>query len=133
MTAIDSKKIEELSGRISDAFNRGDLDAVMEFFADDAIYIEFNGTENRRTESIRKAFEPQFRGDFGKVLFHHEDFFYDEKVGKAVSSWRCTLEMDGKSHEWSGLDIYVFDGELIKEKHTWTQHAETLVKRLHLR
>jgi ketosteroid isomerase-like protein len=130
MTALNQKTIEELSGRIADAFNRGDLDAVMEFFADDAIYIEFNGTENRGTESIRKAFEPQFRGDFGKVLFHHEDFFFDEKVCKAVSSWRCTLEMDGKPHEWSGLDIYVFDGELIKEKHTYAKAAVPLLKEI---
>ena len=128
MSAIDQKRIEELYGRIADAFNRGDLDAVMKFFSDDALYIEFNGTENRGAERIRKAFEPQFSGDFGKVQFHHDDFFFDEKTGKAVSSWRCTLELDGKPQEWSGLDIYVFEGELIKEKHTYAKAAVPLLK-----
>jgi ketosteroid isomerase-like protein len=127
MAAVDRKRIEELYGRIADAFNRGDLDAVMDFFAEDALYIEFNGTENRGKAQIRSAFEPQFRGDFGKVLFHHGDFFFDEHAGKALSSWRCTLELDEQPQEWSGLDIYVFEGELIKEKHTYTKAAVPLL------
>jgi ketosteroid isomerase-like protein len=130
MATLDQERINELYSRIAAAFNRGDLDAVMGFFADDAVYVEFNGTENRGVEKIRKAFEPQFRGDFGAVVFHHDDFFFDQKSGKAVSSWRCTLELGGKPHEWSGLDIYVFEGELIKEKHTYAKAAVPLLKEI---
>jgi len=132
MAVIDRKRIEELYARIGDAFNRGDLNAVMDFFAEDALYIEFNGTENRGKKRIRKAFEPQFRGDFGRILFHHEDVLVDEKAGKAVSRWCCTLELDGKPQEWSGLDVYVFEGELIKEKHTYAKASVPLLKEVQI-
>ena len=130
MSETDRKRIDELSAQISDAFNRRDLDAVMAFFRDDALYVEFNGTENRGKENIRKAFEPQFRGDFGPILFHQEDLFVDENAGKAVSRWRCTLELNGAPQEWSGLDVYVFEGERIKEKHTYAKAAVPLLKEI---
>lgn len=44
---MERAKLIELTHRFTDAFNRNDLDAVMAFFADDAVYDEFNG---KRTE-----------------------------------------------------------------------------------
>ena len=36
----------DLARHFVDGFNRNDLDSVMSFFADDAIYDEFNGKRN---------------------------------------------------------------------------------------
>ncbi len=129
MMAVHSRAhIEKLLSRFTDAFNRDDLDGVMEFFAEDALYAEFNGTENRGKDAIRTAFEPQFRGDFGTIRFHTEDLFVDEQTGKALSRWRCTIEMEGASQEFKGLDIYHLENDLITEKHTYTQASMPLLK-----
>jgi ketosteroid isomerase-like protein len=103
----------ELVLQFTEAFNRDDLDAVMAYFADDAVYDEFNGTRSRGTAAIRAAFEPQFRGDFGVVRFHVEDLFADADSGKALVRWRCTFEGGPVSGSWRGLDIlHVADGQI---------------------
>lgn len=119
------QQLVEIVKRFTDAFNRDALDEVMGFFTEGALYAEFNGKENRGREQIRKAFEPQFQGAFGRIRFHEQDFFVDEQEGKALIRWRCTLEADGKSRAWDGLDILHFEGDLIKEKHTYAK-AEML-------
>lgn len=80
-------EIRDIIERFTEGFNANNLDMVMEFFAEDAIYVELNGKENRGKADIRKAFEPQFNGYYGKMLFHHKDFFYDAEEGKALFNW----------------------------------------------
>jgi uncharacterized protein (TIGR02246 family) len=114
-------ELRDLVLRFTDAFNRDDLDAVMSFMADDAIYDEFNGKRSRGKAAIREAFVPQFRGDFGRIRFHTADLFVDAGAGKALISWRCSLERDGAKRAWRGLDIlHVRDGR-ITEKHTYAK------------
>jgi uncharacterized protein (TIGR02246 family) len=107
--------------RFTDAFNRDDLDEVMSFFTEDALYSEFNGQQNRGKEEIRKAFEPQFQGAFGRIRFHEQDIFVDETDSKVLIRWSCTIEVDGKPRAWDGLDIVHFEGNLVKEKHTYAK------------
>jgi len=128
MAKLSRTQFEDFHNRFVAAFNCDDLDGVMESFTEDALYVQFNGTESRGKDGIREAFEPQFRGDFGKVRFHTEDFFVDEEAGKALSRWRCTVEMEGKPQEWKGLDIYHLENGLIKEKHTYAQTFMPLLK-----
>ena len=68
---VTHAELEDLVVRFTDAFNREDLDAVMAFFADDAVYDEFDGQRRVGKAAIRAAFEPQFRGDFGKHALRH--------------------------------------------------------------
>jgi len=121
MAHLDRSQIGDLMRRFTDAFNRDDLDQVMEFFAEGALYSEFNGKQNRGKDEIRRAFEPQFQGAFGKIRFHEDDLFVDETDGKALIRWRCTIEIEGKSQAWDGLDILRFEGPLITEKHTYAK------------
>jgi uncharacterized protein (TIGR02246 family) len=118
---MSDAELRDLVLRFTDAFNRDDLEAVMSFMADDAIYDEFNGKRSRGKAAIREAFVPQFRGDFGRIRFHTEDLFVDAGAGKALISWRCSLERDGTARAWRGLDvIHVRDGR-ITEKHTYAK------------
>ena len=119
--STDRPKLEELVVRFTDAFNREDLDAVMSFMAEDAVYDEVNGTRHRGQAAIRAAFEPQFRGDYGKLRFLTEDLFVDATAGKALIRWLCTLETKRGPAGWRGLDIlHVQDGR-ITEKLTYAK------------
>ena len=113
--------LTRLTTRFTDAFNRDDLDAVMAFFADHAVYDQFDGQQARGRDAIRAAFEPQFRGDFGKIRFHDEDIFADAAAGKVLTRWRCTFEGDDTSGAWRGLDILHFEDGLLVYKGTYAK------------
>ena len=118
-------ELSDLVTRFTDAFNREDLDAVMSYLAEDAVYDQFDGTQSRGSREIRAAFEPQFRGAYGRMRFVTEDLFADAASGKALIRWLCTLERDGKIRGWRGLDIVVVRQEKIVEKLTYAK-AERL-------
>jgi ketosteroid isomerase-like protein len=91
----------------------------MSFFADDAIYDQVDGARATGKPAIRAAFEPQFRGDYGRIRFETEDLLVDAAAGEALIRWVCRLERDGRVRSWRGLDVLRFrDGRLI-EKHTY--------------
>src|SRR5262252_3299984 len=120
-TSMEREKLADLVVRFTQAFNRDDLDGVMSFMADDAVYDEFSGTVNRGAAAIRAAFVPQFRGDYGKIRFNTEDLFVDADAGKALIRWQCTLETKRGPAAWRGLDIiHVVDGR-ITEKLTYAK------------
>lgn len=114
-------ELRDLVLAFTDAFNREDLDAVMAYFAADAVYDQFNGARAVGTAAIREAFVPQFRGDYGTMRFCTEDCFVDAVAGKAMISWTCTLERDGLTRGWRGLDLLHFEGRRVKEKHTYAK------------
>ena len=118
-------ELEDLVVRFTDAFNREDIDAVMAFFAEDALYDEFDGERSRGKDAIRATFEPQFRGAFGRMRFVTEDLFVDPSSGKALIRWLCTLERDGVVRGWRGLDFLLVRGGRIVEKQTYAK-AERL-------
>jgi ketosteroid isomerase-like protein len=118
---MERTKLADLVVQFTEAFNRNDLDGVMSFMAEDAVYDEFTGTINRGTAAIRAAFVPQFRGDHGKMRFNTEDLFVDDAVGKVLIRWQCTLETKRGPAAWRGLDIiHVVNGR-ITEKLTYAK------------
>ena len=113
--------LRDLTIGFTDAFNAEDLDAVMALMAEDAIYDQFNGARAVGNAAIREAFAPQFRGDFGTIRFLTEDLFVDTAAGTSLISWTCTLERDGVTRGWRGLDVLRFAGGLVVEKHTYAK------------
>ena len=113
----------------TEAFNCENIDEVMSYFADDAIYDEFNAVRHNGTDAIRAAFVPQFRGDYGKMRFHTEDMFLDVPAGKALIRWLLTFEEAERAAGWRGLDILHFaDGKLV-EKHTYAKAKTPVVNK----
>lgn len=118
-------ELEDLVVRFTDAFNREDLDGVMSFFAEDGLYDEFDGQRRVGIDEIRKAFAPQFRGDFGRMRFVTEDLFVDPASGKGLIRWLCTTERKGKTRGWRGLDIIHVENGRVVQKLTYAK-AERL-------
>jgi len=118
---MERQQLIELTTRFLEAFNRNDLDTVMSFFADEAVYDEFTGTRNEGKAAIRAAFTPQFTGAFGKMQFLGEDLFVDAETGKVMASWCCTLAVKGQPTSWRGLDLLHFRGEKLLRKLTYAK------------
>lgn len=123
---MNRDELVDMTRRFLEAFNREDLDAVMEFFADDAIYDEFNGRRNIGKAAIRAAFTPQFTGAFGTMRFLDEDLFADAASGKVMASWRCTLSVKGQPTSWRGLDLLHFSGGKLVQKLTYAKAKSPL-------
>lgn len=125
---MSQEDLVRLALEFTDAFNRGDLDAVMACFAEDAVYDEFDGRRHQGVAAIRQAFLPQFRGDFGKVVFETGTCFADSRAGRVLVAWRCTIE--GKPGGWRGLDVlHVRNDGKILEKQTYAKARQVLLER----
>jgi len=114
----------ELVIRFTDSFNsdRPDaLDTMLAFFAENAIYDQFDGKRREGRAQIRTAFEPQFNGVFGKVRFKTEDVFADADAGKAVVRWHCAITKGTKTTGFRGLDVLQVSGGKITHKFTYAK------------
>lgn len=127
--AEDRLALERLVVDFTEAFNHEDIDEVMSYFAPDAIYDEFNGVRNQGLAAIRKAFEPQFAGVYGRMRFHTEDMFLDVSAGKALIRWTLTLVESARAGAYRGLDILHWrDGKLV-EKHTYCKAKVPFIRK----
>jgi uncharacterized protein (TIGR02246 family) len=136
-----------------DAFNRNDLDAVMTFFAEDAVYLPGDGREHRGVTAIRAAFRPQFEGLFGRMRFDEHDRLVDVDARKMAIRWTCRHELGapegvprlkgafrlaqaalhtaiGKRFGWEGLDVFHFDAQgRISGKFSYANYPLPLLRR----
>jgi ketosteroid isomerase-like protein len=117
----ERQRLIALTNRFMDAFNRNDFEAVMAFFANEAVYDEFNGKRHEGKEAIRAAFAPQFSGVFGTMKFLDEDLFVDADTGKVMVSWRCRLTVHGQPTSWRGLDLLHFQDDTLVHKLTYAK------------
>jgi ketosteroid isomerase-like protein len=117
-------RIAEVLERFVAGFNNNDLDNVMGFFSDLAVYRPGDGNEFRGAAAIRAAFLPQFSQAFGEMQFLVDDRVVDEGARKAAIRWVCKHDFDrtrsplmrwlfkaryGKRAGWYGTDIFHFD------------------------
>jgi ketosteroid isomerase-like protein len=141
--------LADVLDRFNDAFNRGDLDAVMTFFADDAVYRPGDGQEHRGRAAIRAAFAPQFAGRFGAMRFDVEDTLIDAAAGKATTRWICRHDLGGDAGRrmsplfrlairarygrrvgWRGVDVFHFDDRgRITGKFTYANYDRPQLRR----
>ncbi len=125
-TLIASTTLIDAARKFTHAFNENDLNGVMEWFAVDSVYDQFDGAQARGRDEIRTAFEPQFAGAFGVMKFNEEELFVDADEHKAMISWACSIESRQGTASWRGLDLLRFDERLkITRKSTYAK-AKTL-------
>ncbi|GAA2515032.1 YybH family protein [Winogradskya humida] len=110
------------------SFNNPDLDKVMSFFAEDAVYLPGKKPELHGLAAIRAEFAPQFAGRFGAMTFDVYDTVIDETRRRATIRWACRLDLTGDNGrrampllrwfararyggrvQWHGLDVFHFD------------------------
>jgi ketosteroid isomerase-like protein len=129
--AKPATQIIETITKITDAFNVNNLDRVMTFFSDDAVYEPGDGKIHRGKAEIRVALEPQFNGAFGAMRFDERDMVIDVENRKAAFRWVCRVDISqmkprglfmalqkilaglviGDRFGFQGVDIYQFDAD----------------------
>lgn len=103
-----------------DAFNRHDVDAVMEYFAPDCVFNAVAGPEvfGARFEG-REAIASAFAGVWAAMADarwdHHGHFVHGDR---AVSEWTFSgTNRDGSRVEAEGCDLFTLrDGKIVKKQ-----------------
>lgn len=111
--------------QILDAFNRHDLDAIMEFFSDDCSFDFPRGPESwgkRFTgkEQVREALASRFKG-IPDVHYGDDHHWISEDGNKGVSEWLLTgTTTAGVPVKVKGCDLWEFrDGKVIRKNSFW--------------
>jgi ketosteroid isomerase-like protein len=107
---------------ITAAFNRHDLDAIMSFFTDDAVFETPRGAEpwGRRFEgkvAVREGLAARFTG-IPDVHYGEDDHFVAGNRG--ASEWTLTgTTTDGETLEVRGCDLWTFRDGLVSRKDSY--------------
>jgi ketosteroid isomerase-like protein len=123
----DEPAIEILKAFL-DAFNRHDLNAIMEFFCDDCILDMPRGTEpgGRRfigKDQVREGLATRFAG-LPDVHYGEDRHFVSGN--RACSEWLLTgTRANGEKVRVRGCDLLEFKGEKIFRKDSYWKIIET--------
>jgi ketosteroid isomerase-like protein len=114
-------ELKQLGDKFLGVFNSADVDGIMSFFTEDAVYEELHGKINEGKAAIRKSFETLFSGRFGTIRFDEDDTFIDADANKVMSSWKLYLDLDEQPMVLAGLDLLYFEGNKITRKLTYVK------------
>ena len=112
---------------IADAFNRHDLDAIMDFFTDDAVFVAPRGPEPvGRTfagkAAVRVGLGARFSG-IPDVHYGDDDHFVAGDRG--ASEWTLTgTTTDGVRLEVRGCDLWTLRDGLVTKKDSYWKIVE---------
>jgi ketosteroid isomerase-like protein len=108
---------------ITQAFNDHDVDAVLAFFADDAVFETPKGPDpwGRRLvglDQVREGVAARFAG-IPDVHYGEDDHWVSGSRG--VSEWTLTgTSVDGARIEVRGCDLWTFrDGKVVRKDSYW--------------
>lgn len=111
--------------QILDAFNRHDLDAIMEYFADDCSFDFPRGPEPWGQRfvgkgNVREALASRFKG-IPDVHYGDDSHWVSEDGRAGVSDWILTgTTADGVPIRVRGCDLWQFkDGKVIRKDSYW--------------
>lgn len=117
-----------LVNAIGDAFNANDIEAVMPFFADNAVFDHAAGTEQHglRFEG-KERIRGVFSGLFEKVENVHWETLDARVVGdKAYCEYRrVATYKDGTKEVFLSVDILTFRDSLVVHKDTYYKQRTT--------
>ena len=119
---VENPATVELLEVIGDAFNARDVDRIMSFFAEDAVFDNARGAE---VHGQRFKGHAAIRATFEGVIARSPDIQWhgiDHRIAddKGYSEWRRQATgPDGRMEDCLGLDIFTFRDSLIARKDTY--------------
>ena len=120
---LSQSEIEKLLKCWNRAWDRHDLDGVMQLFHEDVIFENWTGARAQGKTRLLAAWAPWFK-NHGGFRFSEEDTFIDERQQKVLYRWRLdwpSLEsgFEGKTETRRGVDVIHFEGDKIIQKLTY--------------
>ncbi len=122
---LSRQDIKEALTRWNSAWDRHDLDGVMELFHDEIVFDNWTGGHAKGKENLRKAWAPWF-AKHGGFRFTEEETFIDEEEQKVLYRWQLDWPSfekgyEGRPERRRGVDILHFQDAKIIQKLTYTK------------
>jgi len=122
---LSRSEIENLLKDWNRAWNRHDVDGVMQLFHEDVIFENWTGAKAQGKTKLLAAWAPWFK-NHGGFRFSEEETFIDERQQKVLYRWRLdwpSLEsgFEGKAETRRGVDVIHFKGDKIIQKLTYSK------------
>jgi steroid delta-isomerase-like uncharacterized protein len=111
------------------AFNRHDLDAIMEYFSEDCSFDfprgpEPNGKRYLGKSAVREALASRFKG-IPDVHYGDDDHWISADGSKGVSEWTLTgTSTSGQKLNVRGCDLWEFQNGKISHKNSFWKIVE---------
>lgn len=122
---LDKENIRLVLEQWNEAWNRHDLETVMQLFHDDILFENWTGAKVKGKAALAKAWQHWFE-NHGDFRFIEEDTFIDAEAQKVLFRW--TLEWpsiepghEGKPEIRRGVDLLYFQDGKIIEKLTYSK------------
>jgi steroid delta-isomerase-like uncharacterized protein len=129
----DMKVTEETLKQILEAFNRHDLDAIMEFFSDDCSFDFPRGPEpwGQRfvgKAQVREALAGRFKG-IPDVHYGEDSHWVSSDGNRGVSEWTLTgTTVSGLRVKVRGCDLWEFSNGKVTRKNSYWKIVEPTAK-----
>ena len=129
----DMKVTKKTLTQILEAFNRHDLDAIMEFFSDDCSFDFPRGSESCGQRfigkaQVREALAGRFRG-IPDVHYGEDRHWISSDGNMGVSEWTLTgTTTSGLSLKLRGCDLWEFRNGKITRKDSYWKIVEPTTK-----
>ncbi|NVL93006.1 MAG: nuclear transport factor 2 family protein [Desulfobacterales bacterium] len=124
---LSRDEIREALNQWNHAWDKHDLNGVMELFDDEVLFENWTGGKVKGKESLRQAWAPWFE-NHGGFRFTEEETFIDEAEQKALFRWQLQWPSfekgyEGRPERRRGVDVLHFrDGKII-QKLTYSKTA----------
>jgi hypothetical protein len=123
VSMLSRSEIEKLLQDWNQAWDRHDIDGVMQLFHEDVIFENWTGARAKGKTRLLAAWAPWFK-NHGGFRFTGEETFIDEQQQKGLYRWRLdwpSLEsgFEGKPETRRGVDLIHFKGDKIIQKLTY--------------
>jgi steroid delta-isomerase-like uncharacterized protein len=122
---VTDAKLEDTLLAVLDGFNRHDLDAILEHFADDAVFESPRGPEPYGTryegrDAVRAGLAKRFEG-IPDVHYADDRHFVSADGSRGASEWTLTgTTTDGGRLRVRGCDLWTFrDGRIVVKDSYW--------------
>lgn len=121
-----------LLNNITDAYNRNDIDAVMAFFADDAVFDhaagpDINGNRFSGSDTIKGIFEGLFNNVESVKWTPIDTRVYGDKA--YCEFHRVAKLKSGEIQDFLSIDILTFRDGLIIHKDTYYKNRTSQIRR----
>ena len=124
---VDEPVTLERIKEIGAAFASRNVDAIVDCFADDGVFLNAKGPDIWGQAYKGKE---EIRGYFVAVFAHTPDASWQHTAeyvmgNRAVTEWlRSATLPNGQKQQWNGCDLYTFRGDLIVMKDTYIKVVE---------
>jgi ketosteroid isomerase-like protein len=118
---LSREELKKALRRWNQAWDRHDLEGVMELFHEDILFENWTGGKAQGKEALRQAWKPWF-SNHGGFRFNEEDTFIDPDQQKVLYQWQLDWPSGEKAYRGQpekrrGVDVIHFkDGKIIRKE-----------------